>query len=93
MPNKAKGAAYQPLAAFLAMQTSDTATLSFAEIAAILRRPLPASAYASQWWTSTSAQRTQSQAWRAAGWDATAPTRRDGEWWVRFVRRRSGLAV
>ena len=81
-----RGWVYRPLAAYLAAQSADEVTLSFAQIRAILGRPLPSSAYLRTWWTTRSANTVRSQRWRAAGWEATLTQRAD-EWRVTFRRR------
>ena len=78
---------YQPLADYLAAQHADEVTLSFTQIEAILRRPLPTSAYLRPWWLTRRSHHVASLVWRAAGWDAIAVLRRAGERWVTFRRR------
>ena len=67
---------YQPLRRYLAALPAETAmaTLTFAEIEAILGEPLPAWATTRQFWTN--AERAwggsaQAWAWRGAGWRVT----------------------
>ena len=79
---------YQPLAAYLAAQPVAAVTLSFAQIEALLQRPLSPTAYLRQWWTSTTVSYIQVQSWRAAGWSVTAVAWRDGDRWVTFQRGR-----
>ena len=78
---------YQPLADHLAAQSADEVTLSFAQIEAILRATLPATAYLRFWWTNTSVAHPQVRAWRQAGWEVASLVRRDGEWVATFRRR------
>ena len=85
---KAESSKYQPLADHLAAQPADEVTLSFAEIMAILGAALPASAYVRAWWTGKSANSVRTQGWRQVGWEVTAVTRREREWWVTFRRQR-----
>ena len=85
-----RGTKYQPLADYLAAQSADEVTLSLAQIDAILRAPLPTSAYFLAWWRSKGANRRASQPWRAAGWEVAAVAWRDGERRVTFRRRPVG---
>ena len=85
---KAGSSKYQPLADHLAAQPGDEVTLSFAEIMAILGAALPASAYVRAWWTGRSPNSVRTQGWRQVGWEVTAVTRREREWWVTFRRQR-----
>ena len=82
-----KGSRYQRLADYLTAQSADEVRLSFAQIEALLRAPLPTSAYLRYWWRGHGATYRAGQAWRAAGWEATALTRRADEWRVTFRRR------
>ena len=82
-----KGSRYQRLADYLSAQPVDEVTLSFTEIMAILKRPLPATAYLPEWWTSISVHRQASQVWRAAGWNVATFASRDDDRWVTFRRR------
>ena len=82
-----KSSKYQPLADFLTRQSADEVVLTFAQIEGILRLPLPAAAYIRQWWMTTAVTYAHVQAWRRAGWEATALTWRGDERWVTFRRR------
>ena len=78
---------YQPLADYLAAQSADEVTLSFAEITALVGAlPIPG-AYRRSWWMSNGVIRRVAQRWRTAGWDVTLVTHRDRDWWVTFRRR------
>jgi len=67
---------FQPLAAFLTAQPPATTavTLTLAELAQLLGRPLPASASTRTWW-GTRPSSAQARAWLAAGWRAQPQTR------------------
>ena len=58
---------YTLLATWLDHQPGDSATLSFAEIEAILDQPLPASARKHQPWWANTASHSQAQAWMRKG--------------------------
>ena len=81
------GSRYQLLADFLTAQSADEVTLNFAQIEAILRRPLPTSAHLREWWMGTPAASVPVRTWRQAGWEVASLTRRDREWLVTFRRR------
>jgi hypothetical protein len=76
---------YAPLTRLLAAQVGDEFILSFTEIESAVGFPLPPSATFTQWWANTVKAHTnvQSEAWRAAGFNAFL---REGESRVRFVR-------
>ena len=79
---------YRPLTDYLAEQSGDALTLTFAEIARIVRAPLPPSAWTWAWWTNTSRSQPQVDAWYAAGWRvASVDTRLQV---VTFVREIAG---
>src|SRR5215208_6344849 len=82
---------YEPLRAFLAGQPADVAelTLTLAEIEALLRAPLPTSAWLTAYWTNVRAgagAAGPAGAWLAAGWRVAAPPRGRGRPAVTFVR-------
>jgi hypothetical protein len=61
---------YQPLTDYLVALAADEATLTFAEIEAIVGTALPPSARTSRFWASVTAgvhRLPQAQAWRRAG--------------------------
>ena len=60
---------YAPLGAHLAQQSdTETLTLTFQDLEAILQRPLPRSAYKHRaWWANTDTH-TQALVWLTAGW-------------------------
>lgn len=59
---------YDPLSRYLTDCDMDEASLSFAEVEAILRRPLPPSARQHQaWWANTDSH-SHARAWLQAGW-------------------------
>ena len=64
---------YQPLADYLAAQTGEEVTLTFADIERIIGAPLPASAYMRRFWVNI-AHRTKhpSYVWQAVGWRTVA---------------------
>ena len=78
---------YQPLADYLAAQSADEVTLSFAQIEALIGTALPPSAHARAWWKSSPVVYTHVRVWRQAGWEVTAFTSRDDDRWVTFRRR------
>lgn len=60
---------YQPLADYLLALDASTWDASFADIEAILGRPLPNSAYQyNAWWANQSGGHSQTTGWRDAGW-------------------------
>ena len=62
---------YQPLTDYLAALTADEATLTFAEIEAIIGTALPSSAWTSRFWANAADRLhrlPQKRAWRRAGW-------------------------
>ena len=89
MPARRTQWKYEPLRAYLAAQPGARLTLSFSQIQALVRRPLPASAWLRQWWTNSSnfSSRPQSQAWLTAGWRVAALRSNGRERVVRFVRQ------
>lgn len=73
---------YQPLFDFLAEADGDEVVLTYKEVAALIRAPLPTMAVlGTAWWTNKAIAHVQ--AWRALGWVAhsSAAHRR-----VRFTR-------
>ena len=84
------GGRYQPLADFLTAQSANEVTLSFAQIEAIVKWPLPPSASLREWWTSTAAAAVQVRLWQQAGWEVVRVARRDHQWVVTFRRRPVG---
>ncbi|WP_333833874.1 DUF7662 domain-containing protein [Rubrimonas sp.] len=71
---------YQPPAEWLAKCGSDGLSVSFREVAHVIGRPLPASAFVwPAWWSNDQSCRSQRSAWRKAGYrtngvDLTART-------------------
>lgn len=65
---------YEPLTEYLATLTGDEVCFTFAEIEAILRAPLPPTAWRrSAWWANSSRlDHPQSRAWLASGWSVSA---------------------
>ena len=62
---------YQPLADYLAAQTGNEVTLTFAEIEALVGAPLPQTAMKTAFWVnrrSAWGMPGQARAWAAAGW-------------------------
>jgi hypothetical protein len=86
--SKPPGSAYQPLVEYLAAQSADAVTLSFAQIEALIRRRLPASAYLAAWWTAKDRKSMRFQNWRAAGWEATTFVSHEDDRQVTFQRWR-----
>ena len=85
---------YARLATFLAAQSADAVTLTFAAIDALLGTPLPASAYLRSWWLNTGRWRPQVRAWLDIGWQVQALDLRERR--VTFARQTpssAGLAV
>ena len=78
---------YQPLADFLAAQPPETAavTLTLAEIAQLLGRPVPASAHTRAWWGNHPSSR-RAPAWLAVGWRTQPPQSRQLPVRITFVR-------
>jgi hypothetical protein len=64
----ARTGAYSPLRDFLEAQESDYLTLSFDDVATIIGRPLPASAYRHNAWWANNLDHTHARAWMDAGW-------------------------
>jgi len=58
---------YQPLSDFLAVQSGDERTVTFAQIEALLEQRLPSGAWSPAWWSNTRAYQ-QSKAWLRVGW-------------------------
>ncbi len=77
---------YQPLVEYVAAQTEQALTLTFAEIEGILGRPLSVSAQVSQSVWRGAAYRYVF-AWQAAGWTATLDRRNRC---VHFARTEGG---
>ena len=80
------------LADSLAAQPGDEVALTFTEIEAILKWPLPATAYLRTWWTRVSASQVQARMWRQAGWEVAGLARQDRAWLVTFRRRPADTA-
>ena len=80
---------YEPLRAYLAAQTSNQLTLSFSQIEAVLRQPLPASAWLRTWWMNNlnPRSRPQARAWLSAGWLVAKMYSNGREFTVMFVRQ------
>ncbi len=69
MPRWAGLSKYDPLTRYLAGLAEDEATLTFAEIEAIVGAPLPPSAWQVSYWTrATRAWGPQHRPWTRAGW-------------------------
>ena len=69
---------YQPLGAYLAQQPGPTHALTFAEVEAILGRPLPPTASAERawnWWTNDPGHSQADYGWLAAGWQVAGVDR------------------
>ena len=76
---------YAALADWLAQQTDREKTLSFEEIEAITKRPLPPSALELRaWWANDTVGHTHSILWLDAGWRVDVVNL--SEKWVRFIR-------
>ncbi len=60
---------YQPLTEYLAALPPEIvrATLTLAEVAVLIGRPLPLSAYAATWWVNSTG-RVHGAAWLSVGW-------------------------
>lgn len=83
---------YQPLADYLLTLGAPTWDASFAEIEAILGRPLPNSAYQyNAWWANQSGGHSQTAGWRDAGWKTAGLDLRRKR--VRFERDEGGAHV
>ncbi len=62
---------YQPLADYLAAQTGEEVTLTFADIERIIGAPLPSSAGTRGFWKDTRGQHNHLfYAWQGVGWQA-----------------------
>ena len=81
---------YQPLADYLVAlpPETETVTLTFAAIEALLGAPLPRSAYRQTFWANARGPNgtSQARAWQGAGWRAAGLRRGPGPWAVTFVR-------
>jgi hypothetical protein len=84
---------YAPLTASLAAQLPGTVsvTLTFAAIEALIRAPLPPSAYTTgRYWWSNAPRNPRARAWRPAGWVVAAVRRGRSvdarQWAVTFTR-------
>ena len=89
MPARRKPSKFEPLRAYLAAQTGTRLTLSFGQIEALVRQPLPASAWLRPWWTNSlnPSAYPQSQAWLLAGWLVVEMCSNGREGVVTFLRR------
>jgi DNA-binding XRE family transcriptional regulator len=67
-----KGSKYYPLYHYLDNQEDQQLTLSFAQIEAMIERPLPKTAVKKRAWWSNRAQGSQAQAWLQARFHVTA---------------------
>ncbi len=67
-PEGARTGAYSPLRHFLEAQEESYLTLSFDDVATIIGRPLPASAYGHNAWWANNLDHTHARAWMDAGW-------------------------
>jgi CBS domain-containing protein len=77
---------YAALSNWLKDQKQDTINLTFEEVEAIIKRPLPASALEIRaWWANDRVGHTHSILWLDAGWRVEAVSL--SERWVRFSRR------
>jgi hypothetical protein len=82
-----KPSKYQPLADWLAAQSGDSVTLTFAQIEAILGQPLPVIARGTRsWWTGLRRWHYRSPPWRVAGWDVDTRHRKPGVTFRRIAR-------
>ena len=75
---------YQPLADYLAALPPETTTvtLPYAEVERIVRRPLPPSAWLTDWWSHP----RQAAMWRSVGWRWRSVGRVEGWPAVTFER-------
>src|SRR5215207_3558293 len=78
---------YQPLADFLAAQPPETVTvtLTLAELAQLLGRPVPPSASTRAWWGNHPSSR-RAPAWLAVGWRTQPPRLRQLPMRITFTR-------
>ena len=76
MARQRMGTTYRPLVDHLEAQSSSSITCTFAEIEAVLGRPLPRAAYTRTWWRSRTTALGQRLA--AAGWEVRAADERRG---------------
>ena len=79
---------YQPLTDYLATQPSDTVTLTFAEIEAMLGSRLPHTAHRPGWWSNSPTWFPHARTWLGVGWRVKTANLA----WrtVTFVRQPSG---
>jgi hypothetical protein len=73
-------------------RSTQTITMSFGEINALLPSPLPESAYTHRpWWGNQrdTRSRPQAKSWLAAGFEVEHVHQVKGSGWVRFVRSKS----
>lgn len=68
---------YEPLGEHLRGCVGRNVTLGFAELADLVGRPLPMSAWGRDWWTNTR-HHSHARAWLDAGWRVDAFDRRRG---------------
>ena len=75
---------YQPLADYLAALPPETeaVSLSFAAVERIVRKPLPSSAWLSDWWSYP----RQAAVWRSVGWRRRSVGRVEGRPTITFER-------
>lgn len=80
---------YEPLRDYLASRSGDKESMTFSQLERLVG-PLPDSAHQHRAWWGNDDYKSQSQAWRAAGWHVESVDQASGQ--VLFVRGVHGAA-